>query len=96
LKIKLTYLFKFSGTYDAISLHPDNPKTKRTLYIKNVLELLNENSLFVITSCNWTEKELMESFGDLFDLEKIIPTPRFMFGGKVGNVVTSIVFKKKK
>ncbi|KAL7737923.1 hypothetical protein ACLKA6_006293 [Drosophila palustris] len=84
------------GTYDAVSLCPDNPKEKRTNYLATVSKLLqDEHSLFIITSCNWTEDELITSFEDLFVKHCSIPTPTFKFGGKVGNVVTSVVFKKR-
>ncbi|XP_030567594.1 EEF1A lysine methyltransferase 2 [Drosophila novamexicana] len=84
------------GTYDAVSLCPDNPKEQRTNYLATVAQLLHdENSLFIITTCNWTEDELLQSFEHLFDKYCTIPTPTFKFGGKVGNVVTSVVFKKK-
>lgn len=82
------------GTYDAISLCPDNPKEKRELYIESVTNMLDENSLFIITSCNWTEDELIASFAGKFIKKCSIPTPSFKFGGKVGSVVTSVVFKK--
>lgn len=82
------------GTYDAISLCPDNPAEKRGLYIKSVLEIMDKESLFIITSCNWTEEELILSFKDAFIKKCSIPTPSFKFGGKVGSVVTSVVFKK--
>lgn len=82
------------GTYDAISLCPDNPKEKRELYIESVRNVMDENSLFIITSCNWTEDELINSFQGKFEKKCCIPTPTFKFGGKVGSVVTSIVFKK--
>ncbi|XP_016987676.1 EEF1A lysine methyltransferase 2 [Drosophila rhopaloa] len=82
------------GTYDAVSLCPDSPKEKRALYLATVEKLLRTaDSLFVITSCNWTEDELEQSF-DKFIKYHTIPTPTFKFGGKVGNVVTSVVFKK--
>lgn len=84
------------GTYDAISLCPDNPKEKRNNYLAQVAQLLkDEHSLFIITSCNWTEDELLLSFQEHFVKHCSIPTPTFKFGGKVGNVVTSVVFKKK-
>lgn len=83
------------GTYDAISLHPDNPKEKREAYITNVYKILETDGLLLITSCNWTEPELLLAFQEKFKLFKSIPTPTFMFGGKVGNVVTSIVLQKK-
>ena len=50
------------GTYDAISLMPNNAQLQRTCYIKNVHRILKENGLLVITSCNWTEKELVHQF----------------------------------
>eukprot|EP00099_Drosophila_melanogaster_P011258 NP_001285572.1 uncharacterized protein Dmel_CG9643, isoform B [Drosophila melanogaster] len=85
------------GTYDAVSLCPDNAKEKRALYLDTVEKLLRTaDSLFVITSCNWTEDELVDSFAEKFVKYYTIPTPTFKFGGKVGNVVTSIVFKRKK
>ncbi|XP_053955895.1 EEF1A lysine methyltransferase 2 [Anastrepha ludens] len=83
------------GTYDAISLCPDNPKEKREAYLRTIQKIMDKNSVFIITSCNWTEDELLISFGDMFLKKCTIPTPSFKFGGKVGSVVTSIVFTKK-
>ncbi|XP_052861015.1 EEF1A lysine methyltransferase 2 [Anopheles cruzii] len=83
------------GTYDAISLHPDDAKTMRQRYINNVQRLLRQDGLFILTSCNWTESELIQSFEGHFKLRTVIPTPTFKFGGKVGSVVTSIVFVKE-
>ncbi|XP_013099702.1 EEF1A lysine methyltransferase 2 [Stomoxys calcitrans] len=82
------------GTYDAISLCPENPKQKRELYIDAVVNMMDDNSLFIITSCNWTEDELITSFDGKLVKKCSIPTPMFKFGGKVGSVVTSIVLKK--
>lgn len=57
------------GTYDAISLMQDSPKEKRLKYLKNVHTLLkSEDGIFIITSCNWTEHEICESFNELFEL----------------------------
>lgn len=81
------------GTYDAISLCPDDTKTKRLKYIENVFKLLGENGLLILTSCNWTESELVKSFKG-FELVQVIPTPSFKFAGKSGSLVTSVVFKK--
>lgn len=50
------------GTYDAVSLHPLDPKGKREKYISNVWKLLKPQGLLLITSCNWTEKELISHF----------------------------------
>lgn len=82
------------GTYDAISLHPDNPAAKRAQYIENLFKLTTNNGLLILSSCNWTEAELCSSLHGKFQLYKTIPTPTFKFGGSVGSVVTQIVFKK--
>ncbi|XP_046369486.2 EEF1A lysine methyltransferase 2-like [Haliotis rufescens] len=83
------------GTYDAISLIPDNALTARRTYQENIKHLLRADGLFVITSCNWTCEQLEEFFSTDFSLESVIPTPTFQFGGKTGNTVTSLVFKPK-
>lgn len=82
------------GTYDAVSLNPDDPKSKRLQYVEKVSELLKSDGFFIITSCNWTQHELCEQFKDVFVLKEVIPTPQFKFGGKIGNIVTSVVFCK--
>lgn len=90
-------LFKIAhdkGTYDAVSLDPENTKEKRETYIGNVHKILEENGILIITSCNWTQSELIEAFEGKFKIKCSIPTPTFMFGGKVGNVVTSVVFER--
>ncbi|KAM3955243.1 EEF1A lysine methyltransferase 2 [Aphomia sociella] len=83
------------GTYDAISLNPDNPKENRQKYIEQVTNMMTDDGLFVITSCNWTENELIKQFSEKMKLKCVIPSPQFKFGGKVGSVVSSVVFVKK-
>ncbi|KAI0213165.1 EEF1A lysine methyltransferase 2 [Lamellibrachia satsuma] len=73
------------GTYDAISLMQNNAKLQRNCYIRNVHQILMENGLLVITSCNWTQEELMHQFESSFTLLQKIPTPTFNFGGQTGN-----------
>ncbi|KAL4702470.1 hypothetical protein ACJJTC_005126 [Scirpophaga incertulas] len=82
------------GTYDAIGLNPDNPKENRIKYIEQIYNLIDKNGMFVITSCNWTDQELVKQFSEKFKLKCVIPTPQFKFGGKVGSVVSSVVFVK--
>ncbi|KAI4470621.1 protein-lysine n-methyltransferase mettl10 [Holotrichia oblita] len=82
------------GSYDAISLS-FNAKENRNKYIENVHKILKATGILIITSCNWTQEELIEQFKTHFDLKECIPTPEYKFGGKVGNIVTSIVFKQK-
>ncbi|KAF6199113.1 hypothetical protein GE061_007138 [Apolygus lucorum] len=50
------------GTFDAISLSPEDAQSKKLIYLKNVSKMLNDAGLFVITSCNWTESELIKQF----------------------------------
>lgn len=94
---KYVEMFKIvhdKGTYDAISLNPEDSKIKRLAYIDKIGQILRSDGFFVITSCNWTESELCEHFKNTFVLKELIPTPQFKFGGSVGNVVTSVVFQK--
>lgn len=82
------------GTYDAISLHQDDPAAKRATYISHLHKITAENGLLILTSCNWTEDELCTSLATKFIKHALIPTPTFKFGGKEGSVVTQIVFKR--
>lgn len=51
------------GTYDVISMD-DECKEKRNRYKENIINLLRPNGVFLIVSCNWTQTELNEQFGD--------------------------------
>uniref|UniRef100_H2YNF4 Protein-lysine N-methyltransferase n=1 Tax=Ciona savignyi TaxID=51511 RepID=H2YNF4_CIOSA len=81
------------GTYDAISLNPENSKKARQSYIENMARIMNHSSIFVITSCNWTANELAAHFSGHFELLEELPAPSFTFGGKTGNTVSACVFK---
>lgn len=84
------------GTYDAVSLMEDSART-REKYIANVESLMDgEDSFFIITSCNFTEDELLSAFESTFVKFSLIPAQTFRFGGKVGSVTTSLVLQKKK
>jgi len=87
------------GTYDAISLSPEDTRCKRQKYIDNVSVLLQSSTdsktYLILTSCNWTKEELAEHFKEYFDVHTVIPTPQFKFGGVVGNNVTSVIFERK-
>ncbi|KAI8988419.1 S-adenosyl-L-methionine-dependent methyltransferase [Mycotypha africana] len=58
------------GTYDAISLHPDQVTAKkeglpgpREKYVESVRQLIDpKDGYFLISSCNWTKEELIENF----------------------------------
>ena len=82
------------GTYDAISLSA-NAKYDKVTYGRRVSDLLQTRGLFILTSCNWTQEELLMQFNDNFTVLDVIPTPQFQFGGKLGSVVTSVVLERK-
>lgn len=50
------------GTYDAIALCPIDPKAKRYLYKEFLFKIMKNQAIYVITSCNWTSKELNDFF----------------------------------
>lgn len=86
------------GTYDAISLCPENPKEKRLKYKLYVKSIMHENSLFLVTSCNWTSLELKEFFQDefvVFDEVSSSSQSNFSFAGKTGAKTSTVIFKLK-
>ncbi|XP_047458340.1 EEF1A lysine methyltransferase 2 [Mugil cephalus] len=82
------------GTFDAISLNPDNSIEGKKLYVQALKEALNDRGFFAITSCNWTKEQLLERFSEGFEFVQDLPTPSFQFGGKTGNSVTALIFKR--
>ncbi|KAM9366054.1 EEF1A lysine methyltransferase 2 isoform 3-T3 [Pholidichthys leucotaenia] len=82
------------GTFDAISLNPNNTTEGKKHYTQALKDVLKENGLFAITSCNWTKEQLLERFSDGFEFVEELPTPRFQFGGKTGNSVTALIFRR--
>ncbi|XP_035752480.1 EEF1A lysine methyltransferase 2 [Egretta garzetta] len=84
------------GTFDAISLNPDNAVGKRKQYVRSLCSVLNPEGFFLITSCNWTKEELLNEFREGFEILEELPTPKFCFGGRIGNSVTALVFQRKK
>ena len=88
------------GTYDAICLNPQQPLIEcKTKYQSFIIKNLRSGGYFLITSCNWTREELMNQFvsdEDAKFLEFVdeIPTVSMTFGGKTGNNVTSLIFRR--
>ncbi|XP_049620486.1 EEF1A lysine methyltransferase 2 isoform X2 [Suncus etruscus] len=82
------------GTFDAVSLSPDDASEKRKQYLSSLACALQTGGFFLITSCNWTKEELLTEFSNGFELFEELPTPRFSFGGRSGNSVTALVFRK--
>ena len=50
------------GTFDAISLNPENTNEVRIRYVQALGDALKEGGYFVITSCNWTKEQLLHRF----------------------------------
>ncbi|GAC92713.1 methyltransferase MppJ [Pseudozyma hubeiensis SY62] len=85
------------GTLDAIALssQPVNGSLPIDLYSNAVNKLVKTDGIFLITSCNFTEQELIARFTSRgFEVEQVLPTPSFTFGGAKGSTTTSIAFRK--
>lgn len=93
------------GTFDAISLRPDtndlsSDATGRTgalaAAVKRTLRVLLADAgrrLFVITSCNWTADELERIFSPECRPVASVPHATFVFGGKTGQDVSTVIFQ---
>jgi len=95
------------GTFDAISLSSDTievgGKTLRVheIFPRIAISLLGPRGFFLITSCNWTEEEVIRWFttgegvtGELEVFNKI-SYPVFEFGGHKGQGVASVCFRRR-
>lgn len=65
------------GTFDAITLNPDNFNDGKKLYVQSLRKVLNGEGFFAITSCNWTKEQLLDRFSE--GEEKIIHEILFLF-----------------
>ncbi|TGO57052.1 hypothetical protein BCON_0070g00240 [Botryotinia convoluta] len=93
------------GTFDAIGLSEEvdaNGKRIFEGYKEKVLALVRTGGVAVVTSCNWTEDELIEWFvgkgaedgrGN-FEVLRKIEYRSFSFGGVKGQTVCSVCFRK--
>lgn len=82
------------GTFDAISLNPDNATESKRIYVESLKSVLKDQGFFAITSCNWTKEQLRERFSEGFEFVQELPTPAFTFGGQTGSSVASLIFKR--
>ncbi|KAI8612548.1 S-adenosyl-L-methionine-dependent methyltransferase, partial [Chytriomyces sp. MP71] len=74
------------GTFDAISLASGLGDTAQDGAPMGML---------LITSCNWTEAELIEGFKEYFTFHSRKKYPTFKFGGVEGQQVVTVAFSKK-
>lgn len=97
------------GTFDAISLSsativdPISGEQRRVceLYPAKVARLVNQGGFLLVTSCNWTEDEVIRWFTNLDSSTEVklevydrIKYPVFEFGGQKGQGVASVCFKR--
>lgn len=92
------------GTFDAISLSEETDANGKRIfegYKEKVLALVRMGGVAVVTSCNWTEEELIEWFvgkgieeGERFEVLRKIEYRSFSFGGVKGQTVCSVCFRK--
>ncbi|KAK6373795.1 Protein-lysine N-methyltransferase efm4 [Exophiala oligosperma] len=102
------------GTFDAISLSsttmtdPTTGKDRRMceFYPAKILDMVRPSGFLLITSCNWTEEEVVSWFTGAqtsndgtsstarFVVHDRIKYPVFEFGGQKGQGVASVCFKK--
>ncbi|KIY44148.1 S-adenosyl-L-methionine-dependent methyltransferase [Fistulina hepatica ATCC 64428] len=87
------------GTFDAIALGPKdkNGLSPAAKYPARVSRLLRSGGHFLITSCNFTEDELKESFitpETGLTYRSRIQHPTITFGGKSGSMCCSVGFTK--
>lgn len=90
------------GTFDAVSLsHEKDDRGRRVCegYRDRVGRLVRKGGVLVVTSCNWTEEELMGWFEGEGEggLERCgrVEYPVFRFGGRQGQSVHSVVFRRR-
>lgn len=87
------------GTFDAVSLCDEVDERGRRVcegYAARVERLVRKGGLVVVTSCNWTEEELVGWFeGGGLERCGRVEYPVFRFGGRQGQSVVSVVFRRK-
>ncbi|KAL2819341.1 methyltransferase domain-containing protein [Aspergillus cavernicola] len=95
------------GTFDAVSLMAEKSECERYPGIAG--SLVRKGGFFVVTSCNWTEEEIVRWFttststtstGDtVSEAAKLVvwgrvQYPRFRFGGQEGQGVCTVCFQR--
>jgi SAM-dependent methyltransferase len=87
------------GTFDAISLSEEKDANGRRIcegYKERAVPLVKEGGIFLVTSCNWTEDELNSWFrGGEFEFVDSIKYKSFSFGGKKGQTISSVCYRKR-
>ncbi|RPB24153.1 S-adenosyl-L-methionine-dependent methyltransferase [Terfezia boudieri ATCC MYA-4762] len=87
------------GTFDAISLSDEvleDGRKPAEEYAEKIVQTVKLGKWFIITSCNWTEDELKRKFVGVRGLEYYgnVKYPSFTFGGKKGQAISSLCFRR--
>ncbi|MFH4975842.1 hypothetical protein AB6A40_002551 [Gnathostoma spinigerum] len=84
------------GTWDAISLS-DSRSARLNAYKSFLSDLLKNNGIFILTSCNYTSEELVEDFSGttLRYLSTLKSRSTLTFGGHDGTTSVTVVFQKR-
>lgn len=92
------------GTFDAVSLSDDAKDTRVCeRYPRIARRLVRAGGFVVVTSCNWTEEELVSWFvggghgqgeNDRLVVWGRVEYPRFRFGGHEGQGVSTVCFRR--
>ncbi|KAK6093850.1 Protein-lysine N-methyltransferase efm4 [Batrachochytrium dendrobatidis] len=95
------------GTLDAISLcEKTGEKSPADTYVETVAAMIKPGGVLLLTSCNWTEAEILDRFKagtihvkdgsshSLFEFMDRIKYPVFKFGGAVGQTITSVALRR--
>ena len=83
------------GTFDAVSLSGQKGVCERYPCIAG--KLVRKGGFLIVTSCNWTEEELVRWFTTTTDEMLVwgrIAYPSFTFGGRQGQGVCTVCFQK--
>ena len=90
------------GTFDAVSLSDEMDAQGRRAcegYAPRVERLVRPGGLVLVTSCNWTEEELVQWFtpsegAEGFEQVGKVAYPRFRYAGREGQTVAGVCFQK--
>lgn len=88
------------GTFDAISLADDAKDTRVCERYPDIARrLLRRGGFLIVTSCNWTEDELVKWFTGAEGKDRLVvwgrvKYPRFRFGGQEGQGVCTVCFQR--
>jgi SAM-dependent methyltransferase len=82
------------GTFDAFMSSKTNNSEEYIKYIISISRKYSNNSVFIITSCNFSKSELISFFTQpYFVLQSEIPHKTFTYGGQIGQPVTTLIYE---